>query len=64
MASASTPFGTLTSKLKSALSAGVLFDGYQVIEPSGSPTTKAPSPVGNHPSFAPSGSRIGCGRPA
>src|SRR6476469_5480728 len=58
------PSGTVTWKSKVALSCGVSLTGYQLGEPCGSPTTKAPSAVGTHPSIEPSGSVTTWGTPA
>ena len=54
LATATLPSGTVISKLYVALSVGWSLTGYQVMLPSGSPTTIAPSRVVTQPYSAPS----------
>jgi hypothetical protein len=58
------PLGTVIAKSYVALSFGVSLAGYQLGEPCGSLTTKAPSSVGIQPSFDLSGSMTGFGWPS
>ncbi len=62
-ASAVRPAGTVTAKSKVALSNGMSLHGYQLGEPCGSLTTKAPSSVGIQPSIDWSGSTTTSGTP-
>ena len=54
LATAVFPCGTVISKLYVALSVGWSLTGYHVMDPSGSPTTMAPSRVVTQPYSAPS----------
>ena len=57
------PRGTVIRRSYVALSEGALFDGNQDIEPTGSPTTNAPSDVRTKPSVDPSASVSALGTP-